>query len=94
MEKEHQFQAGPGPPMKRKIQDQRAEIETQARKLARSGKYHGFEPIETILLAQGFKQVHKVFANRWTRFELDRLCKLAQICKGERSHGSGSGNLR
>jgi Transcriptional regulator, AbiEi antitoxin, Type IV TA system len=27
-----------------------------------------------VLLAQGFGEAPKVFANRWTRSELDRLC--------------------
>jgi hypothetical protein len=56
----------------------RARIESVARELARSGRYENFSSIEMALLTQGYGEVPKVFANRWTQSELDRLCKLAR----------------
>jgi hypothetical protein len=64
--------------MKPGMLDQLARIETEARKLARSGEHRGFGSIQRVLLARGFAQAHKVFANRWTCSELDRLCEQAQ----------------
>jgi hypothetical protein len=61
----------------------RARIETVARKLARSGRYEGFSSIEMALLTRGYPQMPKVFANRWTQSELDRLCKLARLQSGK-----------
>ncbi len=55
----------------------RAIIESEARKLARSGQYHTFRSIEAALLARGFDEVRAVFRNRWTCFELDRICQQA-----------------
>jgi hypothetical protein len=57
--------------------DQLSEIETEARRLARSGQYQGFGSIQMALMARGFTKVSKVFANRWTCSELDRLCERA-----------------
>jgi hypothetical protein len=57
--------------------DQLAEIETEARRLARSGQYQGFGSIQTALKARGFTKAPRVFANRWTCSELDRLCERA-----------------
>jgi hypothetical protein len=53
-----------------------AQIETEARKLAQSGQYAGATGIQRALLARGY-DTHKVFANRWTHSELDRLCDQA-----------------
>jgi hypothetical protein len=53
-----------------------AQIETEARKLARSGRYAGAIGIQWALLAHGY-DTRKVFANRWTHSELDRLCDQA-----------------
>jgi hypothetical protein len=59
---------------------QRARIESEARKLARSGQHTGWRSIERALLDQsGFTQVPYVFANEWTRSELDRLCLEARL---------------
>jgi hypothetical protein len=66
--------------------DQLARIESEARKLARSGRYRSFGSIQTILLAQGFAEVPRVFANRWTCAELDRLCEQAFYLKTEVAH--------
>jgi len=64
-----------------------AQIETAARRLARSGRYLGFKSIEAALLAQGYAEVPKVFANRWTCSELDRLCEQARRASaGERAN--------
>jgi hypothetical protein len=30
------------------------------------------------LLTRGFQEAHKVFANRWSQAEVDRLCQQAQ----------------
>ena len=68
--------------MKPDTRERLARIETEARTLARSGKYHSFTSIKNLLLAHGYPEAHKVFANRWTRSELDRLCQQAQHIKG------------
>lgn len=54
-----------------------AYIETEARRLARSGSHYGWRSIESALLDRNLTGVRKVFANRWTQFELDRLCAKA-----------------
>jgi hypothetical protein len=60
--------------------EERARIESEARKLARSGEHNGWWSIERALLAQGrFTQVPHVFANDWTCSELDRLCQEAKL---------------
>jgi len=64
---------------------QRARVETEARKLARSGEYAGWRSIERVLLAQSFTQVSYVFANLWTRSELDQLCQQAQLRRKKRA---------
>ena len=64
--------------MKPDAQERLARIETEARTLARSGNYRSFISIKMLLLARGYSEAHKIFANRWTQFELDRLCLLAQ----------------
>jgi hypothetical protein len=65
-------------PMKRGLQQRLARIETEARTLARSGDYRGFDSIEMILLARGYQEAHKVFSNRWSQAEVDRLCRQAR----------------
>jgi hypothetical protein len=64
--------------MRRGLQQRLARIETEARTLARSGEHRSFNSIEMILLARGFQEAHKIFANRWSQSELDRLCHQAQ----------------
>jgi hypothetical protein len=64
--------------MKRGLRQRLACIETEARALARSGKFHSFSSIEMALLTRGFPEAHKIFANRWSQAELDRLCQQAQ----------------
>jgi hypothetical protein len=64
--------------MKRVALDRLAQIETEARKMARSGQYRGSGSIQMALLAKGFSETSKLFTNRWTCSELDRLCEQAQ----------------
>ena len=59
-----------------------ARIETEARKLARSGQYQSFISIELALLARGYRDAAKVFANPWTQHELDRICEQARQAIG------------
>ena len=59
-----------------------AQIESEARKLARSGRHVGFASIQLVLLARGYRDTAKVFANRWTQSELDRLCENARAATG------------
>ena len=54
-----------------------ARIETEARVLARSGEYFTFRSIEAALLERGLLEARKLFANKWTRAEVDRLCNRA-----------------
>jgi hypothetical protein len=58
----------------RRDSDVLALIETKARTLARSGEHHGWQSIERTLLRQGFLHAQKLFANRWTQTEVNRLC--------------------
>jgi hypothetical protein len=69
-------------PMKREVQERFARIEAEARKLARSGQHRWSSSIEMALLARGYQDAPKVFANRWTQYELDRLCELATHVRG------------
>jgi hypothetical protein len=70
-------------PMKRKLQERFARIETEARKLAHSGQHRWSHSIEMALLARGYRDAPKVFANRWTQYELDRLYEQAAHARGE-----------
>ena len=60
--------------MRRGLTERLAHIETEARKLARSGNYVSASAIEMALLAGGCHEATKLFANRWTQSELNRLC--------------------
>jgi hypothetical protein len=64
--------------MKPDTRERVARIETKARTLARSGGHFSFSSIRSALLAEGYPEAHKVFANRWTQYELDRLCQQAR----------------
>jgi hypothetical protein len=64
--------------MKTETRERLARIETEARTLARSANHSSFSSIEMLLIARGYSEAHKVFANRWTLCELDRLCQQAQ----------------
>jgi hypothetical protein len=59
--------------------EERARVESEARRLAHSGEHDGWWSIKLALLAQGqFTQVSYVFKNPWTCSELDRLCQQAR----------------
>ena len=64
--------------MQRGLQQRLARIETEARTLARSGDHPSFSSIEFILLARGYEEAHKVFSNRWSQAEVDRICRQAR----------------
>ena len=55
-----------------------ARIETEARELARSGDYFTFCSIEAAL-ERRFLEACKLFANKWTQAEVDRLCNRATV---------------
>jgi hypothetical protein len=64
-----------GPKMKLGTRDRLAHIETEARRLARSGEHRGFKSIEIVLLSRGYREARRIFANRWTCSELERICE-------------------
>ena len=64
--------------MKTGLRQRLARIETEARALARSGDFGSFTSIERALLIRGFQEAPKIFANRWTQSEVDRLCHQAK----------------
>jgi hypothetical protein len=64
--------------MKAGLRQRLARIETEARTLARSGNFGGFASIERALLTRGFEEAPRIFANRWTQSEVDRLCHQAR----------------
>jgi hypothetical protein len=64
-------------------------IETEARKLARSGRYLGFESIQSALVELGYVDAPKIFANQWTCSELDRLCERGWQDKTKQNRGTG-----
>jgi hypothetical protein len=65
--------------MKAGLRQRLARIETEARTLARSGDFGGFASIERALLTRGYDEAPRVFANRWTQSEVDRLCLQARL---------------
>ena len=69
--------------MVRDFHERVAHIETEARKLARSGQHRSFSSIELALLSRGYREALKVFANRWTQCELDRICEQSVRVTGE-----------
>jgi hypothetical protein len=62
---------------RKKMVDRLALIESEARRLARSGKYLSARSIEAALAQNGFLETALVFRNRWTCSELDRICQRA-----------------
>lgn len=72
--------------MQRGIRERLARIETEARTLARSGEYGSSRSVELALVALGYPEAHKIFANRWTRSEIDRLCGLAAYRAHAQAH--------
>jgi hypothetical protein len=67
--------------MRAGLQERRARIETEARKLARSGDHYNNSSIQLALLNRGFRESYKVFENPWTCCELDRICAQAFVNK-------------
>jgi len=63
--------------MKQSKRERVARIETEARRLARSGRFLSSRSIEQALLAGGFPEAHEIFRNLWTHSELNRLCEQA-----------------
>jgi hypothetical protein len=61
--------------MKRIKHEFRAQIETRARALARTGKYSSFRTVQNALLDGGFPEVERLFKNRWQQEEISRLCR-------------------
>ena len=55
-----------------------ARLQTEARRLARSGAYHDFVEVRRELMAGGHEDAWKIFKNLWTRSEINRLCDLAR----------------
>jgi hypothetical protein len=66
-----------------------ARIETEARTLARSGRYFSSKYIELALVGRGFVEAPLLFRNLWTCSELDRLCARAFRERAARSGPSG-----
>jgi len=60
--------------MRRRSVERCAQIETEARVLARTGLYRDARTIEMALVMRGFREATEMFGNRWTQSELDRLC--------------------
>jgi hypothetical protein len=90
------------PKMRRSMWDRLARIETEARRLARSGNHQSFESIERALLIDGYCESPRLFRNLWTQLELNRICQEAMSPVREESSirrsadsgeapGSGSG---
>jgi hypothetical protein len=56
-----------------------AEIESRARKLARSGEHRSYLTIRTVLNGAYPQEARFVFRNKWQQHELDRLCEHAAL---------------
>jgi hypothetical protein len=80
------------PKMRRSMWNRLARIETEARRLARSGNYQSFESIEQALLIDGYCETPKLFRNRWTQLELNRICQEARSHAGEETSARPSAN--
>ena len=78
----HSVCIGEGPALEARMTTRNAErlaqIETEARRMARSGAYYGFREIEARLLERGYLEAAKLFANPWTQQEIDRFCYLSR----------------
>jgi hypothetical protein len=59
-------------------------IQAKARKLAHSGKFHGWSPIAFELgFEDGFAEAREWLYTATTRDELDRICQEARASKDE-----------
>jgi hypothetical protein len=54
-----------------------AEIETAARRLAWSGEFLTWRGVNNCLLELGYTDAAALFANPWTRSEIERICTTA-----------------
>jgi len=52
-----------------------AHIETEARKLAHSGKYFNFRLVQQDLVQAGYLKAEQLFRNPWQQEEVDRICR-------------------
>jgi hypothetical protein len=62
-------------------------LETEARRMARSGAFVGFHAVQRRLLDTGFVEAQKLFKNRWTQAEIDRLCRASHFEPNAESRG-------
>ena len=63
--------------------DKLRHIQARARKLARSGKFHGWSPIVFELrFEKGFNEAREWLYKATTRDELERICREARGSKG------------
>ncbi len=51
-----------------------AQIETNARLMARTGTYQNFRPIQQLLVQAGYTEAQKLFQNGWQPEEINRIC--------------------
>ena len=58
--------------------ERREYIRKTAIEMAESGKYTNFMSIESALRADGFHEARSILDSRFTRQELNQLCKEAQ----------------
>jgi hypothetical protein len=57
-------------------------IQTKARELARSGKFHGWRPIAFELkFEKGYEEAYEWLHDAATKDELTRLCQIARASK-------------
>jgi hypothetical protein len=73
-------------PRIRSFVERMAQVETEARKLARSGLHENYRSIEMTLLMHGYREALKICANPWTQSELDRLCSQARPASNSAAH--------
>ena len=59
-----------------------AQIETEARRMAKTGIYLGYRAIASRLVDRGYAEAPKLFRNRWTQQEIDRLCYASRLEAG------------
>jgi hypothetical protein len=62
--------------------EQIAYLETKARQLARTGRYRHWRSIQEALLGEGYSDADKLFANRWTQAEVNRICEMLPPSSG------------
>jgi hypothetical protein len=62
---------------RRDIQERLARLETEARRLAWSGRYPHSTSIQRMLIAKGYRDTTSVF-NLWNHAELNRICERAK----------------